>query len=310
MAPDNQDDEIFDEIYREFAQNGNVAPGARRNQKRSSIKWYLLAMTMIIILLAVLFVFLIINFKNDTEKRSESSFPGAITSGVVSGTAPEDQSSDASSEGSSSTETTPVVTEPPAPYPVEADIVVVEGATYMNGVLIINKTYSVPESFAPGVDPVADAKLQEMYAAAAAEGLSMWTASGYRTYQYQQQLYENYAARDGYDAADTYSARPGFSEHESGLAFDVNDPSNTFDDTAEAQWLKEHCAEYGFIIRYPEGKEDITGFMYESWHIRYVGEEIATVIMENDICLEEYFGITSQYEYDHAEEIIDDQIVN
>lgn len=307
MTPENQDDEIFEEIYREFAENVDELPVAADKKKRSHIKWDMIAVILLIIVLIVLLAFLIINFQKNADKKPDTPPPLATaTSEPGSDVSSDDPAGDVSPDSSSSEVTTPVVTEPPSPYPVEADMVVVDGATYINGVLIINKTYSVPESFAPGVDPVAEAKLQEMYAAAAAEGLSMWTASGYRTYQYQQQLYENYAARDGYEAADTYSARPGFSEHESGLAFDVNDPSNTFDDTAEAAWLKEHCAEYGFIIRYPESKEDFTGFMYESWHIRYVGEEIATVIMENDICLEEYFGITSQYADDNDIDVIID----
>lgn len=278
-----------------YADNGGSrnsrGNGAKRPTGKVRIRWSAVAMLALIIILFVLLIVLIMIFKDEITKEvhkndsSEQDVPAVVT------TAPPVTTS----ETTTTTTTESSEVEPTSPFPVETDITVIDGVTYINGILIVNKTYSVPESFDPGVDPVAEAKLLEMYDAAARDGLTLWTASGYRTYDYQRELYEAYAATDGYDAADTYSARPGHSEHETGLTFDVNDPTSAFDDTPEAQWLKEHCAEYGFIIRYPKGKEDITGFMYESWHVRYVGEEIAKVIMENDICLEEYFGITSEY---------------
>jgi D-alanyl-D-alanine carboxypeptidase len=91
------------------------------------------------------------------------------------------------------------------------------------------------------------------------------------------------------------SARPGHSEHQSGLCIDVNSTDFSFGSTAEAAWLEEHCAEYGFIIRFPEGKEDITGYEYEPWHIRYVGVETAQEITAQGLCLEEYLNVTSDY---------------
>ena len=302
MSYDKNDDEIFDEIYKEFSEE-HKQPTPDNPKKKLRIKWINVAILIMAVTICVLVIFLITHLDDMTESKPKT--PSSSGSGSDTMTSGTDEQSDndindetSDPEPSSADESEPE--EPPKPpYPVDADITVIDGVTYMNGILIINKTYSVPESFDPGVDPVAEAKLKEMYAAAAADGLSMWTASGYRTYEYQRDLYENYAARDGFDAADTYSARPGHSEHETGLTFDINDPSNSFDNTAEAAWLAEHCAEYGFIIRYPKGKEDITGFMYESWHVRYVGEEVAAVIMENGICLEEYFGITSQYEGDY-----------
>ena len=101
--------------------------------------------------------------------------------------------------------------------------------------------------------------------------------------------------RDGQEAADRYSARPGHSEHQSGLAFDLNDLSESFGRTKEGIWLRENCWKYGFIIRYPEDKESITGYMYEPWHVRYIGNDSAKAVYESGLCLEEYLGITSQY---------------
>ena len=115
--------------------------------------------------------------------------------------------------------------------------------------------------------------------------------SGYRSYDYQAQLYNGYVARDGKEAADRYSAQPGKSEHQTGLAFDVGSIDNNYGETAAGRWLAAHCADYGFILRYPPGKEHITGYMYEPWHIRYVGASTARAIMSSGLTLEEYLGV-------------------
>ncbi len=257
------------------------------NDKKKGVRWdvVLIFASLVVIAVTALIVSKVIS--GAEKKDSASSAPVE--------TQPPATTTITTTTPTTTTTTTTTTTEPPLPYPVDGDMQVIDGATYIDGILIINKTYSVEESFDPGVHPVAQAALEEMYSEAAKEGLTLWTASGYRTFDYQKKLYEAYAQRDGYAEADRYSARPGHSEHESGLAFDVNDPSESFHGTPEAKWLEENCARFGFIIRYPKGKEEITGFMYESWHIRFVGVEVATIIMENDICLEEYFGITSQY---------------
>ncbi|MBQ3861890.1 MAG: M15 family metallopeptidase, partial [Clostridia bacterium] len=137
--------------------------------------------------------------------------------------------------------------------------------------------------------------LDALSAGAAANGLSIYAISGYRSYEYQLGLYDRYVARDGKAEADRYSARAGHSEHQTGLAVDVNSLEYAFADTAEGQWLAAHCAEYGFILRYPEGKEEITGYRYEPWHIRYLGVETAKKVAESGLTLEEYLGVTSQY---------------
>ena len=142
--------------------------------------------------------------------------------------------------------------------------------TYIKGILLVNKQYALPRSYG-GTDQTAYNALIKLQDAASRAGYSMPLLSGYRSYDYQAQLYENYVARDGQAAADRYSARPGHSEHQSGLAFDVGDIDYDFGKTARGKWLAAHCAEFGFILRYPQGKESITGYMYEPWHIRYVG---------------------------------------
>ena len=168
--------------------------------------------------------------------------------------------------------------------------------TYMDGILIVNKTYPLPQNYNPGVNPEAKAALDKMFAAAKAEqNLKMWVCSGFRSYTVQKNLYNSYVRRDGAKAADRYSARPGYSEHQTGLAFDINYADYRFKNTAEAKWLAANAYKYGFILRYPEGKESITGYMYEPWHYRYVGVESAKKIFDSGLTLEEYFGITSSY---------------
>lgn len=172
----------------------------------------------------------------------------------------------------------------------------VDGITYVDGILIANKTYGLPSDYCPGYDPDCRDAFYEMQDAAAADGINLWVQSGLRDYATQETLYNRYVARDGKAAADRYSARPGHSEHQTGLCYDVNSVDNSFADTAEGKWLAEHCWEYGFIIRYPKGGEEYTGYMYEPWHIRYLGKDLAKAVTESGLTLEQYLGITSQYQ--------------
>lgn len=172
------------------------------------------------------------------------------------------------------------------------------GITYINGILIANKTYALPNSYTPnGLLPEVISAFDKMKVEAASLGLSLTITSGYRSYFDQRYIYNNYVAMDGQVKADTYSARAGHSEHQTGLAFDLNSITMEFADTNEGKWVAQNCYRYGFIIRYPEGKESITGYMYEPWHLRYVGSDLATVLFQNGnwLTLEEYLGITSQY---------------
>lgn len=165
--------------------------------------------------------------------------------------------------------------------------------TYINGILLVNKDYGLPPTFGNGDDPTALAKLQQLQRDAKAQGINISNSySGYRSYQYQTQLYNNYVNQHGEEEANTFSAKPGFSEHQTGLTFDLKDFNGQLvEDPITSQWIKENCAKYGFILRYPEGKEDITGYIYEPWHLRYVGEEVANQIMNNNTTLEQYLGV-------------------
>ena len=127
--------------------------------------------------------------------------------------------------------------------------------------------------------------------------INLYIRSGFRSYNTQVSLYNNYVKRDGKAAADTYSARAGHSEHQTGLAADINSLDQSFINTKEGKWLNDNCYKYGFIIRYPKGKESITGYIYEPWHIRYVGTDISSKLYNNGnwITLEEYLGIDSKY---------------
>lgn len=172
------------------------------------------------------------------------------------------------------------------------------GITYIDGIMVVNKTYSLPSNYAPGLLAKTKEAFNQMQAASKLEGLNIYLSSGFRSYSTQNNLYNKYVNRDGKVKADTYSARPGHSEHQSGLAFDVNQINDTFNDTAEAKWLSNNCYKYGFILRYPKGKTNETGYKYESWHFRYVGVDLATKLYNNGdwITLEDYFGITSEYQ--------------
>ncbi len=211
-----------------------------------------------------------------TEKPEESSKPeSAPEPGAESGT-----ESGAESE---------------AQKPVNG-IEVIDGITYVQGILIANKTYALPSTYNPGTDDDAYNALDEMQTAAAEKGIVLFVVSGFRDYDTQEAIYNNYVSYDGKANADRYSARPGHSEHQTGLAFDLNELEESFGETREGRWLAENAHKYGFIIRYPKGKESITGYMYEPWHVRYLGKDIATKVYNSGLTLEEYLGITSQYQ--------------
>ncbi|SFC94340.1 M15 family metallopeptidase [Ruminococcus albus] len=173
----------------------------------------------------------------------------------------------------------------------------INGVTYVGGILIANKSYNLPQNYGSGIVPEAQMAFNEMQAAAWNDGINLFIVSGYRSYWYQDQLYWGYVSTRGSQAeVDRFSARAGFSEHQTGLAMDLNSASRTFEGTAEALWIEQHCADYGFIIRYPDGKEDITGFIYEPWHIRYLGKDLARQVTDSGLCLEEFLGINSYYQ--------------
>lgn len=173
---------------------------------------------------------------------------------------------------------------------IEKRLQVIDGVTYIDGILIVNKDISLPEDYG-AVDPVAEAALEELRSDAEDAGYYLPIISGFRDYDYQVAVYWGWVESHGQEQADTFSARPGHSEHQTGLTWDIGILEDWFGETDAGIWLEEHCADYGFIIRYPLGKEEITGYKYEPWHVRYVGKEHAKKIMDSGLCLEEYLGI-------------------
>ena len=164
----------------------------------------------------------------------------------------------------------------------------INGATYVGGILIVNKQYSLPENYGNGLTDEAYNAYLKMKRAS---GHAMSIVSGYRSYQKQQSTFNYWCNKDGYDKAVTYSALPGHSEHQTGLAMDITSISQTYANTAEGKWLAANCHKYGFIIRYPKGKTDITGYIYEPWHIRYLGTDIAKMVYDSGLTLEEFLGV-------------------
>lgn len=148
------------------------------------------------------------------------------------------------------------------------------------------------------MQPVAARALEELFDDALDEGITLYATSGFRSYSTQKAIFERKLDTMSEKAANASVAKPGYSEHQTGLAMDVEGHSSLgsgliqdFGETPEGKWLAENCHKYGFIIRYPKGKTDITGYVYEPWHIRYVGKEAAAEITALDVTFEEYILI-------------------
>ncbi|MGM0898522.1 MAG: D-alanyl-D-alanine carboxypeptidase family protein [Bacillota bacterium] len=168
---------------------------------------------------------------------------------------------------------------------------------YVDDILIVNKKYALPSTYNPGVNATAKKALDAMIADARKQSVTLKITSSYRSYWYQNTLYNNYVKKHGREQADRFSARPGHSEHQTGLAFDLGGVNQahwfeeSFANTKEGKWLASNAHKYGFHLRYQKGKEDITGYMFEPWHFRYIGEVNATKIKTSGKTLEEYFNI-------------------
>ena len=158
-------------------------------------------------------------------------------------------------------------------------------------IVIANKHYPLSKDYNPGENPTAKAELLKLIAAMQEAGFPISDHySGFRSYETQTQLYQDYVNKDGKAEADRYSARPGYSEHQTGLAFDlIGTDGDLVTEEKAAQWLLDHAADYGFVVRYLKGKEKETGYMAEEWHLRYVGQE-AKDIAASGLSLEEYYG--------------------
>ena len=248
------------------------------------------------------------------NKPSENSSGGSSAGSNDSG-----NSNSGGQSGNSSETEKPAEEESPSPEPEPssspepereyepAPVVNNAELKYVDGFLIVNKSYPVPQDYVPSglvlaygsseeyLLPETNEAFKQMRIDAANEGLNLWCQSGYRSVSSQDRIYNSYVYRDGKAVADTYSARPGHSEHHTGLCFDLNTIDSSFAYTAEGKWVAENCWKYGLIIRYPQSKEDITGYKYEPWHLRYVGTDLAKTLYESGQCMEEYFGLTSYY---------------
>lgn len=180
--------------------------------------------------------------------------------------------------------------------------------TSKDELILVNKYNQLPKDYAPedltdisvqycyGDNEISNEVYQKyisMYNAAKEEDLYLIITSAFRDYEFQDQLWNQYAKSQGEEWADSVAARAGHSEHQTGLTLDIvtyNSNMNDFENTDEFKWLQKHAHEYGFIMRYPKDKEDITGYDYESWHYRYVGVETATKIHELGITYDEYYA--------------------
>jgi len=172
----------------------------------------------------------------------------------------------------------------------------IEGLTYVNDILVVNKSYSLPNDYNPnGLIDLVEKAFNQMQYDAKQDGIELTIKSGFRSYDTQDKLYKKYCQKDVPSVVDTYSARPGYSEHQSGLALDLNKIDDLFYQTDEYKWLDENAQYYGFILRYPKDKESITGYKYEPWHFRFVGTKLAMDIKKSGLCLEEYLNIDSKY---------------
>ena len=158
-------------------------------------------------------------------------------------------------------------------------------------IVVANKKHPLAANYNPGENPTAKAAFLRLRNDMIAQGYNVGYAySGFRSYDYQKVLYQNYVNKDGQAAADRYSARPGYSEHQTGLVFDLTDKAgNLLEDAAASNWLKNNAHRYGFVVRYQPEKEASTGYMPEAWHIRYIGKE-ADEVYHSGLSLEEYYG--------------------
>ncbi len=179
------------------------------------------------------------------------------------------------------------------------ELMLVNKYYYLDNTYTPDTLVSIPTTYAWG--DVGSKKVTEdtynaflnLWQAGYAEGYYFMVSSAYRTYDYQEEVYNNYKNSQGQNYADKIAARPGYSEHQTGYALDIFEKSTTqkdFYNTESYEWLKNNAYKYGFILRYPENLEDITGYTFESWHYRYVGIEVSTYIYENNITFDEYYA--------------------
>ena len=170
-------------------------------------------------------------------------------------------------------------------------MIVVAKPTYINGILIVNKDIGLPKDYNPGLSKKLLIAYYLMKICALKDGAKLKIISGFRSYDYQEKRYNIHVKEFGEEKTNTFSAKPGHSEHQTGLAIDICEDSDKFIGTKEDIWLQKNAHKFGFIIRYPKGKEEITRYKYEPWHLRYVGRKHAKIIFTMGLTLEEYLGL-------------------
>lgn len=278
---------------------------------------------LLFVLSLALLVMLVVYFVNQKEEKNTPDI--SVTQPSVTNNndgnqqnVPEIDENSTNVPKNNDNEEEPTETTEPVPTPTPSTTPVIEPDTNAKSVsVIVNPDYKLPDNYEPEDLEYPDVRfifnekiekrmlrkeaaeaLEKMFEAAEVDGIYLAGVSAYRSHSTQTALFNRYVERDGYEKAKTYSAEPGTSEHETGLAIDVTSSDgkcaaqDCFGGTVEAIWLEKNAADYGFIIRYPKGKEDITGYKYEPWHIRYVGVEIAKHIYEEELTLEEYYNVS------------------
>lgn len=271
-----------------------------KNKKR-----FIISCASLAVLLVIIIVMLIIRVNTQTKEiqASEETQKNLVAESQKTTTEAESNNAEPTTTDTTKVTETPVLPKVSQTAGTEASS---DGITQ-----VVNKNHSISSDFVPSdlvsVDlpstrdtqlrGVAAVALKGLFNAASTAGLELYCCSGYRSYETQADLYNWNVETYGVEGAELVSARPGMSEHQMGLAMDVTSASVGFDllesfgSTSEGQFINENAHKYGFIVRYPQGKTDITGYAYEPWHLRYVGVDVATDIFNSGKTMEEYFGV-------------------
>lgn len=257
------------------------------------------------------------------SQQSSSSISSSESSSASESSSKQTTSSKSSSSQKSSSASSSQVSSSINEVLLGAETVMVSGKPMLKNpdspMVLVNKTHNLsadwkpddlvipnvafPEGKAEAVKYMrkdAAKALERLFNGALEDGIKLYGVSGYRSYARQQSIYNNEVKNYGVDAANKAVAQPGQSEHQTGLAMDVSCASmgygldDSFENTKEGKWLKAHAVEYGFIIRYQKDKVDITGYMYEPWHVRYVGKDAANYITANNITFDQYYTAVSK----------------
>lgn len=300
-----------------------VKKEARNTEKEVNARKFLCIMLAFIVLFVGV-VCIFVNKRNETllaqqkiDEAEKNKTTQAIQAPVVPATSSGTGNADTTADGN----TTSADTTQPDTTVVSAGVTAVQGGSIDDPTIItideanwhltlVNSGYRIPDSYEPDLVYVCgsgerlDRKVAEhyekMYEAALKDGVTLTPCSGYRSYETQERNYnrkieffegQGYSTEEAKVKAATIIMPPGSSEHNLGYAMDIVCVDEWFEDTAEFKWLQENAADYGFIMRYPEDKQDITKVIYEPWHWRYVGVEAAKELKESGLVLEEYLGV-------------------